>query len=66
MKKNLGNMDRIMRVAFGVVVAILYFTDQISGMAAIILGALAIILLATSVMSWCPIYHVFKLSTAKK
>lgn len=66
MKKNMGSADRIIRIVLAVVVAILYFTDQISGLAAIILGAFAIIFLLTSLMSFCPLYVPFKLSTAKK
>lgn len=66
MKKNMGSADRIIRIVLAVVVAILYFTNQISGLAAIILGAFAIIFLLTSLMSFCPLYVPFKLSTAKK
>ena len=66
MKTNLGLTDRIIRILFAVVVAILFFTNQISGVAAIILGLLAIILLVTGLVSFCPIYAALKLSTAKK
>lgn len=66
MKKNLSNIDRIVRTLFAVVVAVLYFTDQITGTAAIILGLLAVIFLLTSVMSFCPLYAIFKFSTLKK
>ena len=66
MKKNMGSADRIIRIVLAIVVAVLYFTNQISGLAAIILGAFAIIFLLTSLMSFCPLYVPFKLSTAKK
>lgn len=66
MKKNMGLADRIIRTILAVVVAILYFTNQISGLAAIILGAFAVIFLLTSLMSFCPLYAPFKFSTAKK
>lgn len=65
MKKNVGSVDRVIRALFAVVVAFLYFTDQITGTLAIVLGALAVILLATSVVSFCPIYAALKLSTKK-
>ena len=48
MKKNMGLADRIIRTILAIVVAILYFTNQISGTAAIILGIIAIIFLLTS------------------
>ena len=72
MKKNMGSADRIIRIVLAIVVAILssrilsFSTGAISGLAAIILGAFAIIFLLTSLMSFCPLYVPFKLSTAKK
>lgn len=65
MKQNMGNTDRIIRVVLAVVVAILYFTNLISGTAAIILGILAIVFLLTGVVGFCPLYAPFKLSTKK-
>jgi len=66
MKKNVGNADRLIRVLLALVIAVLYFTDQISGTVAIVLGLLAVIFLITSAMSFCPLYAPFKISTAKK
>jgi small-conductance mechanosensitive channel len=66
MKQNMGSIDRIIRVALAVVVAVLYFTNLISGTAAIILGILAIVFLLTSVVGFCPLYAPFKLSTLGK
>ncbi|MBF8295993.1 MAG: hypothetical protein HW389_2538 [Bacteroidetes bacterium] len=66
MKQNMGSVDRIVRVVFAVLVAVLYFTDSISGTVAIILGLFAVIFLATSAMGFCPLYVPFKLSTKKK
>jgi hypothetical protein len=66
MKKNMGTVDRIIRVILAVVVAVLYFTGQITGIAAIILGIVALIFLVTSAFGFCPLYVPFKLSTIKK
>lgn len=66
MKQNMGSTDRIIRVVLAVVVAVLYFTNLISGTAAIILGILAIVFLLTSVVGFCPLYAPFKLSTVGK
>ncbi|MAT99159.1 MAG: hypothetical protein CL608_18590 [Anaerolineaceae bacterium] len=63
MKQNMGSTDRIIRVVLAVVVAVLYFTNLISGTAAIILGILAIVFLLTSVVGFCPLYAPFKFST---
>jgi Na+(H+)/acetate symporter ActP len=66
MKKNMSAIDRILRSIIAIVVAVLYFSGQISGLAAIILGILAVVFLLTSFVSFCPLYKVLKISTAKK
>jgi hypothetical protein len=66
MKHNMGSIDRALRVLAAVVIAILYFTNQITGTAAIVLGIVAVVFLLTSVVSFCPLYLALKLSTIKK
>ena len=66
MKTNMGLVDRIVRVILAIVVAALYFTGQIGGVAAIMLGILALVFLATSALAICPLYLPFGLSTKKK
>jgi hypothetical protein len=66
MKKNMGSIDKIVRVLVAVVIGILYFTDQITGTAAIILSIFAVIFLLTSAIGFCPLYLPLKLSTIKK
>lgn len=65
MKKNMGSLDKSVRVIIAVVVAMLYFTGQISGTVASILGILAIIFILTSLIGTCPLYLPFGLSTKK-
>lgn len=62
----MGSADRIIRVLIAVVIAILYFTQVLSGPVAIVLLVLAGIFVATSFMSFCPLYLPFGLSTIKK
>ncbi len=66
MKKNMGSADRIIRIALAVLVAVLYFTDNISGTMAIILGVVAIIFVLTGFVGFCPLYGVFSIKTLKK
>lgn len=66
MKKNMGNIDRVVRTIIAIVVGILYFTGVISGTTALILGILAIIFLLTSMVGTCPLYIPVGLSTRKK
>lgn len=65
MKLNMGTVDRIIRALVAGVVAVLYFTNQITGTAAIILGVLAIVFLLTSLVGFCPLYLPLGLSTRK-
>ena len=66
MKKNMGSIDRVLRVLVAVVVGILYFMGQITGVAAIIFGIFAVVFLLTSAIGFCPLYLPLKLSTMKK
>lgn len=66
MKKNMGTIDRILRVIVAVVIAVLYFTNAISGTVAIVLLALAAIFILTSLISFCPLYLPLGLSTIRK
>jgi uncharacterized integral membrane protein len=66
MKKNMGTIDRIVRILIAVIIAILYFTNQISGTVALLLGVFAVVFVVTSFMSFCPLYLPFGISTRKK
>lgn len=66
MKKNMGTLDRVIRLALVVLVAVLYFTDVISGTLAIILGIVAAVFLITSLVGTCPLYMPFGISTRKE
>lgn len=65
MKQNMGTADKVVRIIAAIVIAVLYFTHQISGTAAIILLVLAGIFIVTSFMSFCPLYLLFGISTRK-
>lgn len=66
MKKNMGMMDRGIRIAGAILVAVLYFTGVISGTAALILGILAVILVVTSFVGFCPLYVPLGIRTNKE
>jgi hypothetical protein len=65
-KKNMGTVDRTIRLLLASVVAVLYFTGNLTGLAAIILGLLAVIFVITSFVAFCPLYLPFGLSTRKE
>ena len=68
MKKNMGNTDRITRLLLAAVVAVLYFTNIITGTLGIVLLVLAGVFVLTSLISFCPLYTLIGLNTcpAKK
>jgi hypothetical protein len=66
MKKNMGTIDKTIRILIAVVIAILFFTKVITGTLGIILLALAVVFVLTSVISFCPLYLPFGINTGKK
>lgn len=60
MKKNMGGVDRLIRLILGLVIAVLGFVFQSWW------GLVAIIPLGTALFSFCPLYLPFKLSTVPK
>lgn len=65
MKRNMSNLDRIIRVVVAVIFAYLYFSGIVTGALGIILIVLAAVFLLTSLIAFCPLYAPFKFSTYK-
>jgi hypothetical protein len=63
MKKNLSNADRLIRVIMSAIIVTLYLTNVISGTAGLVLVVLAGVFVATSLISFCPLYAIFGIST---
>jgi hypothetical protein len=63
MKKNMSNTDRVVRLLISVIFAVLYFTGTVGGTLGLVLVVLAAIFTLTSIISFCPIYAIFGLST---
>lgn len=66
MKKNIGTVDRAIRILISTVIAALFFTKIISGTLAIVLLAIAAIFLITAFVSFCPLYFLFGISSGAK
>jgi hypothetical protein len=66
MKKNMGTVDKAVRILAAILIIVLYFTNLISGTLALVLLALAGIFIATSFISFCPLYLPFGISTRPK
>ncbi|KAF0152443.1 MAG: hypothetical protein FD143_1081 [Ignavibacteria bacterium] len=59
MKKNVGGIDRIMRLAAGLAIIILGIVFQSWW------GLIGIVPIFTAAINWCPLYMPFGLSTCK-
>jgi hypothetical protein len=63
MKKNMSSADRLVRVIVAAVIATLYLSNVISGTVGLVLLILAGVFVATSLISFCPLYTIFGIST---
>ena len=67
MKKNMGTIDKILRVIIAIVIAVLYYMDLIVGntFSAVVLF-LAAILLITSLLNFCPLYFILRINSCRR
>ncbi len=63
MKKNMGRVDKIVRLIIAAALLILYATGVVEGTLGIILVSLAGIFVLTSLVSFCPLYAPFHIHT---
>ena len=66
MKKNMGSADKVIRIIIAIGIAVLFFTNTISGVFGTVLLMLAGIFVITSFMGFCPLYVPFKIHTNNK
>ena len=60
MKSNLGNLDRALRFFVGAVLVLLVATKVIG-----LWGLIGLVLIATALINFCPIYKIFGIHTNK-
>ncbi len=63
MTRNVGSVDRIVRALVGIVLVALWVFGITQGTLAVILGIVGIVLVATSAISFCPLYGIFGIRT---
>jgi len=66
MKKNMGTVDKTIRIIVAVIIGLLYFTKVINGTLAIVLLIFAVVLVLTSFISFCPLYTLLGINSGKK
>jgi hypothetical protein len=63
MKTNMGLADKIIRIAIAAVVTTLFLMHILTGTLGIVLLVLAGVFVLTSLISFCPLYRIFGIST---
>ncbi|MCX6228310.1 MAG: DUF2892 domain-containing protein [Bacteroidia bacterium] len=66
MKKNMGTLDKTIRILIALVIVALFVTKVVCGTLAIVLLIFAAIFVITSFVSFCPLYTLFGIKTCKK
>ena len=66
MKKNIGSLDKGIRILLALGVVLLNYFEIIDGTLAIILLVLAMILVVTSFANFCPLYALLGKSSCKR
>ncbi len=63
MNANVSTLDRIIRLAVAVVATIAAFSVGASSLLGIVLLLVAVIMVVTAVMGFCPLYRLLRIST---
>ena len=66
MKKNMGTVDKVIRILVALVLAGLYLANVVTGTLGIILLVVAVVFVLTSFISFCPLYLPFGINTGAK
>ncbi len=66
MKKNMGSLDKVLRLLGAVLLVVLYLTDVVSGTLGIICLIIAAMFVVTSILGFCPLYVPLRINTNKK
>ena len=59
----MSGADRIIRVLIALLAAYLYFAGVVTGTLGIVLIVVAVVFVLTSLVSFCPLYAIFGIST---
>ncbi len=66
MKKNIGSIDKIVRLLLAAVFILLFVFNVVTGLVGYILLALAAVFIFTALVNWCPIWAMLGLHTDKR
>ena len=65
MKKNMGGLDKVIRVILALVAGLLVYFEVVEGPSAYILLTIIGVFVITSLVGFCPLYGIFGISSCK-
>lgn len=65
MKKNMGGLDKGLRILAAIVFVYLFYSGIVSGTLGYVLLAFAGVFVLTSLVSFCPLYTILGINTCK-
>lgn len=65
MKKNMGGIDKIIRVILALVAGLLVYFEIVDGVWAYVLLTITGVFIITSLVGFCPLYGVFGINSCK-
>ena len=66
MVKNMSQADKLIRILIAAAIFILLITGTVSGVLAIFLGILGVVMVVTGLVGTCPLYMLLNISSRKK
>ena len=63
MKRNMGAVDRLVRLVVALLIIIAYYQEIVTGILAIVILIVSGIFVLTSLVSVCPLYSIFGIKT---
>jgi hypothetical protein len=63
MKKNMGALDKLIRLGFAILFVVLYLTKVITGTWGLVILLIALMFVVTSLVSFCPLYWPFGINS---
>jgi uncharacterized membrane protein HdeD (DUF308 family) len=65
MKKNMGSVDKIIRLIIAVVLGFLFYNGTLTGTIGIVAVVVAAVFASTSLVSYCPLYTLIGVNTCR-
>jgi membrane-bound ClpP family serine protease len=65
MNKNVGTLDKLLRIGVAAIMAYLYFSETVTGTLGIVALVIGIAALATSAIGFCGLYSILGINTCK-